>query len=59
MFKTIFMGGDTDTNACIVASLASALYEIDNSLIEKTNQKLPDEFKKVLIMQIKKLLNLN
>lgn len=47
--KTIFMGGDTDTNACIVASLASAIYKIDDDLIEKANKKLPEEFKKVLL----------
>ena len=46
--KTIYMGGDTDTNACIVASLAGVLYKIDESLTCKTNQKIPEEFKKIL-----------
>lgn len=46
--KTIFLGGDTDTNACIVGSMAEALYGIDNELIEKANSKIPKEFVKVL-----------
>ena len=46
--KTIFLGGDTDTNACIVGSMAEALYGIDDELIEKANTKLPDEFVRVL-----------
>lgn len=46
--KAIYMGGDTDTNAAIVGSMAESLYGIDNLLIEKANKKLPNEFKKVL-----------
>lgn len=46
--KTIALGGDTDTNACIVGSMAEALYGIDNELIEHANSKLPKEFVKVL-----------
>ena len=46
--KTIKMGGDTDTNACIVGSMAEALYGIENELIEEANNKLPKEFVKVL-----------
>ena len=46
--KTIALGGDTDTNACIVGSMAEALYGIDNELIEKANSKLPKEFVKIL-----------
>ena len=47
--KTIFLGGDTDTNACIVGSMAEAAYGISDDLINKANSKIPDEFKKVLI----------
>ena len=46
--KTIKLGGDTDTNACIVGSMAEALYGIDDKLIEQANKKLPNEFVKVL-----------
>ena len=46
--KAIYMGGDTDTNACIVGAMAEAAYGIDNKLIESVNQKIPLEFKKVL-----------
>lgn len=46
--KVIELGGDTDTNACIVGSIAEALYGIPNYLIEKANKFIPDEFKKLL-----------
>ena len=41
-------GGDTDTNACIVGSLAEALYGIDEKLIEKAKTYIPKEFKDIL-----------
>lgn len=46
--KAIYMGGDTDTNACIVGSISEALFGIDQKLIIKANEKLPTEFKKIL-----------
>ena len=46
--KIILLGGDTDTNACIVGSMAESLYGIDKRLIDKVNSKLPKEFIKVL-----------
>ena len=46
--KTIMMGGDTDTNACIVGSLAESFYGIDNNLKEQAENKLPNEFVKIL-----------
>ena len=46
--KIITLGGDTDTNACIVGSMAEALYGINSELIEKANSKLPKEFVKIL-----------
>ena len=46
--KTIALGGDTDTNACIVGSMAEAMYGIDDTLIEQANNKIPEEFVKVL-----------
>lgn len=44
----ISFGGDTDTNACIVGSMAEALYGINKELKNKALAKLPIEFKKVI-----------
>ena len=44
----ISYGGDTDTNACIVGSMAEALYGVPSSLVEKANKKIPEEYIKVL-----------
>lgn len=46
--RTLLMGGDTDTNCAIVGSIAEALYGIDESLIEKANNKFPNNFVKIL-----------
>ena len=46
--KTLLMGGDTDTNCAIVGSMAAAIYGIDNELIEKVNEKIPQKFVKML-----------
>ena len=46
--KIISYGGDTDTNACIVGSMAEALYGIDVDLIEQAKAKIPDSFTKIL-----------
>ena len=45
---SISFGGDTDTNACIVASMAEAAYGIEKSLVEKATSKLPNEFVSML-----------
>ena len=42
------MGGDTDTNSCIVGSMAEALYGIDEKIKIYAESKLPNEFVKVL-----------
>lgn len=47
--KAVYMGGDTDTNACIVGAMAEAAYDINCELIEAVNEKIPDEFKKILL----------
>lgn len=47
--KALYLGGDTDTNACIVGSVAEAAYGISDDLIETVNKKLPAELKKVLL----------
>ena len=46
--KVISYGADTDTNACIVGSIAEAMYGIDKSIIDKAKEKLPVEFINVL-----------
>lgn len=46
--KVISYGGDTDTNACIVGSMAEVLYGIDNNLLDLANEKIPKNFVKVL-----------
>ncbi|MDD6879593.1 MAG: ADP-ribosylglycohydrolase family protein [bacterium] len=45
--KTLLMGGDTDTNACIVGSVAEALYGMSEIQKEESLNNLPDKFKKV------------
>ncbi len=46
--KIISYGGDTDTNACIVGSMAEAMYGVSEELQTQANEKIPTEFKKVL-----------
>ena len=46
--KTLLMGGDTDTNCAIVGSIAEALYGISDYRKEEVENKIPDEFVKVL-----------
>ena len=53
--KVISYGGDTDTNACIVGSMAEAMYGIDESLINKASQKIPIEFNNLLDKGYKKI----
>lgn len=40
----ISFGGDTDTNACIVGSMAEAFYGIDKNLKQEALNKLPPQF---------------
>jgi len=44
----ISFGGDTDTNACIVGSMAEAMYGINEELKQRVLTKLPKEFIKIL-----------
>lgn len=46
--KTLLMGGDTDTNCAIVGSMAEAMYGIDNEVIERVNEKIPQKYVKIL-----------
>lgn len=52
--KVISFGGDTDTNACIVGSMAEVMYGIDDKLISLVNEKIPKKFVKVLEKGYKK-----
>lgn len=54
----IYFGGDTDTNACIVGSMAEALYGIDKSLIDQAKLKIPPKFNKKLDEGYKKVRKL-
>lgn len=42
------MGGDTDTNCCIVGAVAESLYGIDDRQKDDVIEKLPLEYTKVL-----------
>ncbi len=44
VIKVITFGGDTDTNACIVGSMAEALFGIDDMIIEQAKEKIPKNF---------------
>ena len=48
IYKVLSYGGDTDTNACIVGSMAEALYGIDPELIKKAKEYIPKDFIKIL-----------
>ena len=52
--KVISFGRDTDTNACIVGSMAEVLYGLDSDLINLANNKIPKKFIKVLEKGYKK-----
>lgn len=54
--KVISYGGDTDTNACIVGSMAEALYGIPKEIINLAKTKLPKEFIKILKNAYKKIM---
>ena len=47
--KTLLLGGDTDTNCCIVGSMAEAAFGIDKELIDIASSKIPSDFQKVLV----------
>ena len=46
--KIIYLGGDTDTNACIVGSMVEAKYGVNNNLVTLADSKIPSEFKRIL-----------
>lgn len=46
--KTLLMGGDTDTNSCIVGSMAEALYGLTEDEKNDAKRTLPKEYIKIL-----------
>lgn len=46
--KVLSMGGDTDTNACIVGAMAEALYGMTEKKKEEAKENLPKEYIKIL-----------
>lgn len=44
--KTLLMGGDTDTNAALVGSMAEALYKMNDTQKKDALKGLPNEYKK-------------
>lgn len=46
--QTLLMGGDTDTNACIVGSVAEAIYGMTEEQKTLALQDLPNEYTKIL-----------
>lgn len=46
--KVLVMGGDTDTNACIVGSIAEAMYGMNDNQKVLAKRGLPDNFTKII-----------
>ena len=46
--KTLLMGGDTDTNCCIVGSVAESLYGMNDIQKKDTISNLPNDYVKIL-----------
>ena len=55
--NTISIGGDTDTMACIVGSMAEAMYGGVNKYKEEINKIIPVEFKQSLDQGYKRILS--
>ena len=47
-------GGDTGTKACIVGSMAEAMYGIENRFIKKAKEYIPNDFIEILEREYKK-----
>ena len=46
--KTLLMGGDTDTNCCIVGSVTESLYGMNDIQKKDTISNLPNDYVKIL-----------
>lgn len=53
--KVLIMGGDTDTNACIVGSVAEAIYGMSAEQKLSAQKNLPSEYIKILKKAYKKI----
>lgn len=51
--KAISIGGDTDTIACMVGSIAEAYYGIPIELRNKALEQLPEDLKEIVIKAYK------
>ncbi len=58
ILKVISYGGDTDTNACIVGSMAESLYGIDDDLINEVKNRIPYELSSVIDKSYQKVRKL-
>ncbi len=58
VIKVIKFGGDTDTNACIVGSMAEALFGVDDMIIEQAKEKIPKNFVQKLEQGYSRVRNL-
>ena len=55
--KSISLGGDSDTMACITGAIAQAYYKtIPKPIVEKVYSMIPEPFKKIIILFEKKFL---
>ena len=48
IIKALLMGGDTDTNCCIVGSVAESIYGMSEIQKEDAISGLPNEYVKIL-----------
>ena len=46
--KTLNMGGDTDTNCCIVGSVAESIYGMTTEQKAMAEKNLPSDYVKIL-----------
>lgn len=47
--KSVSLGGDSDTQACITGGIAQAHYKsIPKKIVERVNQVLPKEFRNII-----------
>ncbi|MFO8236639.1 MAG: ADP-ribosylglycohydrolase family protein [Bacteroidales bacterium] len=55
--NVVSLGGDSDTMACITGAIAQAYYkEIPGEIVENVYARIPDEFKKIIILFEEKYL---
>ncbi len=57
--KVLSIGGNINTNLCITATLAEALYGIPDNFKDQVRQKIPEEFTEILENAYHKILNKN